>query len=276
MMDDLSFPFDLNDLFEIQTKEDELFNLDTDLLSVLADGDTDQFFDVQSSLPNELLDQQESVDHDHQYCGEKQRPRKRKLDTDDSLFSDISTVCLSCHCERPILNGQQICTDCQLTNGLVLLCEDEGNQDENGRNSSESGEDNGYCSMVGTASPSSVSDADSSSEQAAASPIVSQPNTPTPVKPSVTGGLQLLAYLPIPKLSPKQPDKCLDCSKPVELTEEEKEALKAEGLPIPTTWPLTKTEEKALRVVRRKLRNKVCAAISRQRKKEYISSLEHK
>jgi hypothetical protein len=60
--------------------------------------------------------------------------------------------------------------------------------------------------MVGTASPSSVSDADSSSEQAAASPIVSQPNTPTPVKPSVTGGLQLLAYLPIPKLSPKQPD----------------------------------------------------------------------
>lgn len=41
------------------------------------------------------------------------------------------------------------------------------------------------------------------------------------------------------------------------LTEEEKETLRAEGMPIPTTLPLTKVEEKALKAVRRKLRNKV-------------------
>ena len=168
MMDDYpiaTFQFDLNDLFETQTvshcfipvpydvkplstqEEDDFLNLNT--LSVLADGNTDQFFDVQASLPNELLEQQDSVEHDHQYCGEQQRPRKRKLATDDSLFLDVSTVCLACYYERTNLNEYQICTDCQVTNDLVSLYDERENQEESGRNS-ESGEDNGEINAVHT------------------------------------------------------------------------------------------------------------------------------
>eukprot|EP00731_Ephydatia_muelleri_P024149 Em0016g420a len=63
-------------------------------------------------------------------------------------------------------------------------------------------------------------------------------------------------------------------SQQVCLTEEEKETLRAEGMPIPTTLPLTKVEEKALKAVRRKLRNKVAAHESRKKKKEYVYALE--
>lgn len=82
------------------------------------------------------------MEHDHQYCGEQRRGRKRKLE--ESLFvgvDEISIVCLACHSERTDLNEQQICKDCQLTDDLASLYS-EGHE-ENGRSNSESGEDNG-------------------------------------------------------------------------------------------------------------------------------------
>lgn len=56
---------------------------------------------------------------------------------------------------------------------------------------------------------------------------------------------------------------CLVClqhpqeKQPFYLTEEERRTLIAEGLPVPTGLPLTKVEERALKKVRRKIKNKV-------------------
>ena len=58
------------------------------------------------------------------------------------------------------------------------------------------------------------------------------------------------------------------------LTEEEKRTLISEGYSVPQRLPLTKSEEKSLKKIRRKIKNKISAQESRRKKKEYMDTLE--
>ncbi|CAD6195605.1 unnamed protein product [Caenorhabditis auriculariae] len=60
----------------------------------------------------------------------------------------------------------------------------------------------------------------------------------------------------------------------VQLSAEERRTLIQEGYPIPTRLPLSKNEEEALKIVRRKIKNKLSAQESRRKRKEYMDSLE--
>merc|ERR1712038_659139 len=58
------------------------------------------------------------------------------------------------------------------------------------------------------------------------------------------------------------------------LTDEEKRTLISEGYPVPSRLPLTKPEERSLKKIRRKIKNKISAQESRRKKKEYMDCLE--
>ncbi|KAK5984904.1 Cyclic AMP response element-binding protein A [Trichostrongylus colubriformis] len=60
----------------------------------------------------------------------------------------------------------------------------------------------------------------------------------------------------------------------VQLSSEEKRTLLQEGYPVPTRLPLSKAEEESLKIVRRKIKNKLSAQESRRKRKEYMDTLE--
>lgn len=58
------------------------------------------------------------------------------------------------------------------------------------------------------------------------------------------------------------------------LTREEVKLIKQEGYEVPTKLPLSKADERMLKKIRRKIKNKISAQESRRKKKEYVDALE--
>ncbi|GLV44131.1 Cyclic-AMP response element binding protein A [Carabus blaptoides fortunei] len=117
----------------------------------------------------------------------------------------------------------------------------------------------------------------SSSEESEDNASCSQPSSPgRPSRPSARVLLTTQTSTRQPIHTPLISSQPKGSTGTLVLTDEEKRTLLAEGYPVPTRLPLTKAEEKSLKKIRRKIKNKISAQESRRKKKEYMDQLERK
>lgn len=125
--------------------------------------------------------------------------------------------------------------------------------------------------------PSSLGSDSEGSQSPVHAPTVSSPTSPTsPPPPQASLKVSPRAHSSLSNSPLLTAPHKLQGSGPLILTEEERRTLVAEGYPVPTKLPLTKAEEKALKKIRRKIKNKISAQESRRKKKEYMDALEKK
>ncbi|XP_059078962.1 cyclic AMP response element-binding protein A-like isoform X2 [Tigriopus californicus] len=123
-----------------------------------------------------------------------------------------------------------------------------------------------------TSSPVRISTSTVNGTQVTASSSLSSTVTTSPARPRNVYGHSTRQPIQTPLIS-SQPK---GSTGPLLLTEEEKRTLLSEGYHVPQRLPLTKQEEKSLKKIRRKIKNKISAQESRRKKKEYMDCLERK